>query len=103
MDKVNNQGNINKVKGSSQTMLQSFGVFLTTYSEVPNRRADRNKQAGLEESATLLAYLPSRFINEQRGFFHLLHEKLRAGLKENLKNLREHAFRDFRVSRLRPF
>ena len=26
------------------------------YSEVPNRRADRNKRAGLEKSATLLAY-----------------------------------------------
>ena len=31
-----------------------------TYSEVPNRRADRNKRAGLEKSATLLAYLLSK-------------------------------------------
>ena len=41
-----------------------------SYSEVPNRRADRNKQAGLEESATLLAYLLSKLINEQGGIFH---------------------------------
>ena len=56
-----------------------------TYSEVPNRRA------GLEKSAKLLAYLLSKLINEQGGIFRLLHEKLRAGWKENLKNLSEHA------------
>ena len=61
------------------------------YSEVPYRRADRNKRAGLEKSATLLAYLLSKLINEQSGIFRLLHEKLRAGWKENLKNLSEHA------------
>ena len=37
----------------------------STYSEVPNRRADWNKRAGLEESSTLLAYLTSKLINEQ--------------------------------------
>ena len=61
------------------------------YSEVPNRRADQNKQAGLEKSATLLAYLLSKLINEQGGIFRLLHEKFQAGWKENLKNLSEHA------------
>ena len=61
-----------------------------SYSEVPNRRADQNKQAGLEENAPLLAYLLSKSINEQGGTFHLLHEKLRAGWNENLKNLSEH-------------
>ena len=61
------------------------------YSEVPNRRADRNKRAGLEKSATLLAYLLNKLINEQGGIFRLLHEKLRAGWKENLTNLSEHA------------
>ena len=30
-------------------------------------------------------------INEQGGIFRLLHEKLLAGWKENLKNLSEHA------------
>ena len=45
------------------------------YSEVPNRRADQNKRAGLEESDTLLAYLLSKLINEQGG-------KLRAGWKK---------------------
>jgi hypothetical protein len=45
----------------------------------------------LEKCATLLAYLLSKLINEQGGIFRLLHEKLRAGWKENLKNLSEHA------------
>ena len=67
-------------------------TFIVFYSEVPNRRADRNKRAGLEETATLLAYLLSKLINEQGGIFRLLHEKLRAGWKENLKTLSEHAF-----------
>ena len=61
------------------------------YSEVPNRRADQNKRAGLEESATLLAYLLSKLINEHSGIFRLLQEKLQAGRKENLKNLSKHA------------
>ena len=61
-------------------------LYMNTYSEVLNRRADRNKRAGLERSATLLAYLLSKLINEQGGIFRLLHEKLRAGWKEYLKN-----------------
>ena len=61
-----------------------------TYSEVPHRRADRNKRAGSEKSATLLAYLLSK-VNKLAGGNCLLHEKLRAGWKENLKNLTEHA------------
>ena len=48
------------------------------YSEVPNRRADQNKRAGLDKSDTLLAYLLSKLINEQGGIFRLLHEKLQA-------------------------
>ena len=66
-------------------------LVMLEYSEVPNRRADRNKRAGLEKSAKLLAYLLSKLINEQSGIFRLLHKKLRAGGKENLKNLSEHA------------
>ena len=42
-------------------------------------RADRNKRAGLEKTATLLAYLLRKLINEQGGIFRLLHERLRAG------------------------
>ena len=42
-------------------------LALCDYSEVPNRRADRNKQAGLEKSVTQLAYLLSKLINEQGG------------------------------------
>ena len=33
------------------------------YSEVPNRRADRIKQAGLEKNTTLPAFLLSKLIN----------------------------------------
>ena len=71
----------------------SFLVIFSkyVYSEVPNTRADRNKRAGLEKNATLLAYLLCKSINKQGGIFHLLHEKWQAGWKENLKNLSEHA------------
>ena len=48
-------------------------LFPSTYFEVPNRRADRNKQAGLGKI---------RLINEHCGIFRLLHEKLRPGWKE---------------------
>ena len=54
-------------------------VSKLNYSEVPNRRADWNKRAGLEKSAKLLAYLLSKLINKQGGIFRFLHEKLRAG------------------------
>ena len=69
------------------------------YSEVPNRRADQNKRAGLEKSAILLAYLLSKLINEQSGIFRLLHENLQAGWKEDLKKFKRALFsiRDFRV------
>ena len=80
--------------------VSQYVYSVNKYSEVPNRQAGRNKRAGLEKSATLLAYLQSKLIDEQGGIFHLLHEKLRAGWKENLKNLSEHAhtyIRDFRV------
>ena len=63
----------------------------SSYSEVPNRRADRNKRAGLRKNSTLPAFLLSKLINEQGEIFCLLHEKLQAGWKENLKNLSEHA------------
>ena len=62
-----------------------------SYSEVPNRQADQNKRAGLEKKISLPAFLLSQLINEQGGIFHLLHEKLPTGWKENLKILSEHA------------
>ena len=43
-----------------------------------------DKQTGRNE----LAYLQSKSTNEQGGIFCLLNEKLRAGWKESLKNLR---------------
>ena len=61
------------------------------YFEVPNRRADRNKRAGFEKNSIQPAFLLSKLINELGEIFHLLHEKLRAGWKENLKNLSKHA------------
>ena len=78
--KINRQGK------RHHTSVNSLG-----YSEVPNRKADRNKRAGLEKNSTLPAFLLSKLINEQGGIFCLLYGKLRAGWKENLKNLSEHA------------
>ena len=43
------------------------------------------------KNSILPAFLLSKLINEQGGIFRLLHEKLRTGWKENLKNLSEHA------------
>ena len=72
-----------------------------SYSEVPNRRAYKNKRAGLEKNSMLPSFLLSKLINKQGGIFRLLREKLRAGWKENLKNLSKHALLlgtwDFRV------
>ena len=65
--------------------------FYLIYSKVPNRQADWNRRVGLGKRVTLIAYLLSKLINEQGGIFCLLHEKLRAGWKENLKKLSEHA------------
>ena len=67
------------------------GLQKFAYSEVPNRRADRNKRAGLEKKCHPACLLLSKLINEQGRIFCLLHEKLRAGWKENLKSLSEHA------------
>ena len=61
------------------------------YSELPNRRADRNKRAGLGKNSTLSAFLLSKLINKQGGIICLLDQKLRAGWKENLKNLSKQA------------
>ena len=77
------------------------------YSEVPNRRADRNKRAGLEKSGTLLAYLLSKLINEQGGIFHFTKKNnKRAGGKIASRGERKSgkskracsSIRDFRVS-----
>ena len=70
---------------------KSFVIEREKYSEVPNRRADLNKRAGLGKNSTLPAFLLSNLINEQGGIFRLLHEKLQTGWKENLKNLSKHA------------
>ena len=55
--------------GFTSIQIQDLWPFVK-YSEVPNRRADQNKRAGLEESDTLLAYLLSKLLNEQGGIFH---------------------------------
>ena len=65
-------------------------ISALTLKSLIDEQTGINEQAW-KKSATLLAYLLSKLINEQGGIFHLLHEKLRAGWKENLKNLSEHA------------
>ena len=78
-------------RGIIMEVTRPLFLRLFYYSEVPNRRADRNKRAGLEKKCHPACLLLSKSINEQGGIFRLLHEKLRAGWKENLKNLSEHA------------
>ena len=50
----------------------NYATYLSKHPEVLNRRADRNKWADLEKSATLLAYLLCKLINEQGGIFHFI-------------------------------
>jgi hypothetical protein len=53
-----------------------FALFWTyRYSEVPNRRGDWNKQAGLEKSATLFAYLLSKLINDEQSGIYIYYIK----------------------------
>ena len=59
-----------KLRAGWKENLKNLSKCLYVYTEVPNRRADRNKRAGLEKSGTLLAYLLSKLINEQGGIFH---------------------------------
>ena len=61
-------------------------MYYYTYSEVPNRRADRNKREGLEKSATLLAYLLSKLINEQGEFFVYYMKNCKQGGKKSQKS-----------------
>ena len=57
-------------------LLFPITTYSSNYSEVPNRRVVWNKRAGLEESATLLAYLISKLINEQeRNFLFIMYMK----------------------------
>ena len=53
-----------------------------TYSEVLNRRADQNKRVGLEKSATVLAYLLGKVINEQGEFFVYYMKNFKQGGKK---------------------
>ena len=66
---------VNFIKKQERNIIQIFEIASLVnvsghYSEVPNRRADRNKQAGLEKSGTLLANLLSKLINDQGGIVH---------------------------------
>ena len=45
--------------------LSLVSTTLLDYSEVPNRRADRNKRAGLERKCHPACLLLSKLINEQ--------------------------------------
>ena len=50
---------LNQVKEFTAPQLMELYSVSIYYSEVPNRRADQNKQAGLEKNATLLAKVGS--------------------------------------------
>ena len=64
--------------------------------QLPTLKSLIEEQTGINEQGCkkippCLLFLLSKLINKQGGTFCLLHEKLQAGWKENLKNLREHA------------
>ena len=90
--------NLNFVKG----LKYGFCKKLFHYSEVPNRRADRNKRAGLEKSATLLAYLLSKLINEQGGNFLFITWKIVSRVERKSEKSMQacSSIRDLRVARL---
>jgi hypothetical protein len=56
---------------------------------------DQNKQAGLEKSAILLAYLLIKLINKQGGIFCLLHEKVERKSEKSKQACS--SIKDFRV------
>ena len=61
------------IKTKNLSRLASL-IHQNPYSEVPaNRRAVRNKRAGLGKNSTLPAFLLSKLINEQGGIYCLLH------------------------------
>ena len=60
---------------ASRILLCQGLLFHNSYSEVPNRQADRNKQAGLEKNSSCLLFSLNKLINEQGGIFCLLNEK----------------------------
>ena len=67
------------------------------YSEVPNRRADRNKWAGLEKIYTLPAFLLSKLIRVE---FFVYYMKNRVERKsEKSKRAFKLSIRDFRVNK----
>ena len=45
-----------------------FVLLRNSYSEVPNRRADRNKQAGLEKNSIMSAFLLCKLICKRAGW-----------------------------------
>ena len=62
-----------------------------TLKSLIDEQTGLNKQAWKKVPPCLLIYYLSKLLSEQGGIFRLLHEKLQAGWKENLKNLSEHA------------
>ena len=65
--------------------------------EVPNRRADRNKRAGLEKKITLPAFLLSKLVNEQGGIIITWKIVNRVERKSEKSKRACSSIRDFRV------
>ena len=79
---------------SFEIFVKAMPPSLSELKVLPTLKSLIEEHARLDFSdflPTLLAYLLRKLINEQGEIFCLLHEKLRAGWKENLKNLSEHA------------
>ena len=69
------------------------------YSEVPNRRADQDKRAGLEKNYTLPAFLLIKLINEQGGIFFIIPLKIASRVERKSEKSKQacSSIRDFRV------
>ena len=77
---------------------RALEIVPTIYSEVPNRQADRKKQAGLEKNASLLAYLPSKSIRAWWNFSFITW-KIASRVDRKSEKIKWvcSSFRDFRV------
>ena len=69
------------------------------YSEVPNRRADQDKRAGLEKNYTLPAFLLIKLINEQGGIFFIIPLKIASRVERKSEKSKQacSSIRDLRV------
>ena len=87
------------IKTKNLSRLASL-IHQNPYSEVPaNRRAVRNKRAGLGKNSTLPAFLLSKLINEQGGIFLFITWKIASRVERKSEKFKRAciSIREFRV------